>query len=292
MVTNSTLSNIVEYYPDGTPQTAEWRENGRLHRTDGPAEIHYYPDGTIQAEYWWQNGEPYRDGAPARTLYNENGSIKNERWLNQNGQYHRTDGPARTDYYNNGNIKSEGWWKNGDLHRTDGPAHIGYWENGLTQSEEWYQDGKKHRTDGPAHIGYWEDGSIECEQWCSHGETPPRGRPRQYLLQPGRNRQIQRILAERETSYDTTPHTVTIMKQKKNPKTVTDTNTPPDIIVRNPNGNIRREQWFNKNRQLHRTDGPASVTYRENGGNRTRRLVPGRETSPGERTSHHNLLPQ
>ena len=47
MVTNNTLSNIVEYYPDGTPQTAEWHEKGRLHREGGPARTTYYRNGTL-----------------------------------------------------------------------------------------------------------------------------------------------------------------------------------------------------------------------------------------------------
>ena len=85
MVTNNTLSNIVEYYPDGTPQTAEWREKGRLHRTDGPAEIRYYPDGTIESEEWWKDGQWHRTDGPAYISYNPNGTIKREEYW-QNGE--------------------------------------------------------------------------------------------------------------------------------------------------------------------------------------------------------------
>jgi hypothetical protein len=63
----------------------EWRVNGKLHRTDGPAFI-----GVNGAQYWF--------------LY---------------GKRHRTDGPAviKDDGY-------QAWWINDKLHRTDGPAVI------------------------------------------------------------------------------------------------------------------------------------------------------------------------
>ena len=68
--------------------TKEWRQNGQLHRIDGPAIE--WADGT---KMWWQND-----------------------------QRHRTDGPAIE--YVDGRKE---WWQNGHLHRTDGPA-IGYKE--------------------------------------------------------------------------------------------------------------------------------------------------------------------
>ena len=60
-----------------------WRQNGKYHRTDGPA--FEYADGT---KAWYKNGK-----------------------------LHRTDGPAIE--YKDG---SKSWHKNGKLHRTDGPA--------------------------------------------------------------------------------------------------------------------------------------------------------------------------
>jgi hypothetical protein len=70
---------IVRVYNDRT----EWLQNGKRHRTVGPA---------IE----WTNGDKY--------------------WL-QNGQYHRTDGPAVE--WADG---SKFWLQNGQYHRTDGPA--------------------------------------------------------------------------------------------------------------------------------------------------------------------------
>ena len=60
-----------------------WYQNGKRHRTDGPAAEYATGD-----KYWWQNGKR-----------------------------HRTDGPA-VEYADGG----KEWRQNGDLHRTDGPA--------------------------------------------------------------------------------------------------------------------------------------------------------------------------
>lgn len=69
----------------------EWREDGELHRLDGPAVI--YPDG---GESWYRKG-----------------------------YFHRLDGPAVT--YTNGELR---WYRWGELHRIDGPANIGpYWQD-------------------------------------------------------------------------------------------------------------------------------------------------------------------
>ena len=69
----------VQVYDNRT----EWRQNGVLHRDDGPA---------IE----WNNGDKC--------------------WY-QNGKLHRTDGPAEE--WATG---SKAWYQNGKLHRIDGPA--------------------------------------------------------------------------------------------------------------------------------------------------------------------------
>lgn len=76
----------------------EWRLNGKLHRTDGPAMER--PDGTC----WWYH----------------------------HGNLHRLDGPAVE--YANGDKR---WYKHSKLHRTDGPAvksaggNCGWWVDGV-----------------------------------------------------------------------------------------------------------------------------------------------------------------
>jgi hypothetical protein len=70
----------MKVLPNGTK---EWRLNGKLHRTDGPA-------------------VEWADGAKEWRL---------------NGKLHRTDGPAWE--WADG---PKEWWLNGNRHRTDGPA--------------------------------------------------------------------------------------------------------------------------------------------------------------------------
>ena len=70
----------MKEYSDGSK---EWRLNGILHRTDGPA-----VERSDGSKFWWLKGI-----------------------------LHRTDGPAIE--WPNG---SKVWYLNGELHRTDGPA--------------------------------------------------------------------------------------------------------------------------------------------------------------------------
>ena len=49
---------VCQTFKDGLQ---EWRLNGRLHRTDGPAVI--WSDGT---QSWWVNGQLHRTDGPAR----------------------------------------------------------------------------------------------------------------------------------------------------------------------------------------------------------------------------------
>jgi antitoxin component YwqK of YwqJK toxin-antitoxin module len=70
----------VEVQDNGTKR---WYQNGKIHRTDGPA------------------------------VENADGD---KEWY-QNGKLHRTDGPAIEYAYG-----TKYWYQNGKIHRTDGPA--------------------------------------------------------------------------------------------------------------------------------------------------------------------------
>jgi hypothetical protein len=60
---------------------------------------------------WWQNGKVHRTSGPAVEW--ADGS---KQWQ-QNGLFHRTDGPA-CEWIDG----TKEWWQNGQRHRTDGPA--------------------------------------------------------------------------------------------------------------------------------------------------------------------------
>lgn len=52
------------------PQTGQlvsliYSQNGQLHRTDGPAEIHFDTNGQQWAQIWSQNGKYHREDGPA-----------------------------------------------------------------------------------------------------------------------------------------------------------------------------------------------------------------------------------
>ncbi len=106
----------------------EYRVNGRLHRTDGPAII--WNNGMQE---WWQNGVRHRLDGPA-VIWN-NGT--KEWW--QNGMRHRTNSPAIL--FSDGDEK---WYQNNKLHRLDGPAVK------INGDVSWYKNGKLHRLNGPA----------------------------------------------------------------------------------------------------------------------------------------------
>jgi len=73
-----------------------WRLNGRLHRTDGPADI--AADGTQE---WWVHDQLHRTDGPA--VIAADGT--QEWWVD--GQRHRTDGPAVV--WSDG---TQQWWMN------------------------------------------------------------------------------------------------------------------------------------------------------------------------------------
>ena len=141
--------------------------NGRFHREDGPAWIQRNPDGIITAERWCRDGELHREDGFAWIDRDHDGIVVSERWFQEPQGLHRTDGPAWIDRDSDGSI-SESWHQNRLLHRTDGPARIKHDADG-SLIEEYYRNGKLHRDDGPAEIQYRPDGSVERQTYWRDG---------------------------------------------------------------------------------------------------------------------------
>src|ERR1700743_2143087 len=87
----------------------EYRENGKLHRLDGPALI--YPDHLSRGyQGWYLHGKSHRVDGPARTWNNG----EEEYW--QNDLKHRINGPAfnykdeKSDYLNNTLYQEKDYW--------------------------------------------------------------------------------------------------------------------------------------------------------------------------------------
>jgi len=86
------------------PGRREWRLNGELHRTDGPA-----VEFESGSKFWYKNGQRHREDGPAIDLFD--GS---KDWF-LNGKRHRVDGPASIhynieEYYLNGKELSYDDW--------------------------------------------------------------------------------------------------------------------------------------------------------------------------------------
>ena len=70
-----------EYYSSGEIQHEEWYQNGKYHRTDGPAIITYHMNGEIACKEWLLNEKLHRTDGPAIIDYNLNGKIDIEYWI-------------------------------------------------------------------------------------------------------------------------------------------------------------------------------------------------------------------
>jgi hypothetical protein len=86
-----------------------WRQDGRLHREDGPA-----VELANGHREWYRHGDLHRENGPAFEAPN------GEKGWWRNGQLHRTDGPAVT----GADSQAWSWYENGRPHRLDGPAYM------------------------------------------------------------------------------------------------------------------------------------------------------------------------
>lgn len=167
-----------------------WYQDGVLHRTDGPAEVHWRNIAHPTA-IWWIDGkimtpEVYfnemdnilasaseailpstydtQDGPEVSTFADSTTTT----WL-RNGKVHRNYGqPAlvkvdRIAGIDRPSIRIE-WRHEGKLHRDYGPAVVSYDALTDTHTEEWYFYDNLHRSDGPAFI------TEGRRDWYEHGK--------------------------------------------------------------------------------------------------------------------------
>ena len=120
---------VIKYNKDGDIVGYEYREEGNLHRVNGPAwkETDRYTGETVERYYF--NGKPKNSTNPGEApviVRREDGSIKRREW---------TKGTPEIGY-NMGETKLK-------HHRTDGPAIIEYNEDGTAKSEKFYINDKE-----------------------------------------------------------------------------------------------------------------------------------------------------
>lgn len=140
-------------------------EFGRLHREDGPAEIHY-----IGTKTYYKNGEIHRDNEPA--VYYTNGSIA----YYKNGLMHNDNGPAYIHMLDGKAVVTE-YRINGKLHREDGPALE--WDTGGYQ---YYKNGLLHREDGPSICNINPENQENTYDYYLNGRFVPKGLFKLYQI--------------------------------------------------------------------------------------------------------------
>jgi len=169
-------------------------------------------------------------------------------WKNKEGQYHREDGPAIIFVWG-----TKDWYINGKHHREDGPAvefadgNKSWYLNGILYTEEnwkkelekpkcetdidgnkfWYKECKLHREDGPAF-----EKTDGCKSWWINGNLHREDGPAVEFADGNKSWYLN------GTHYTKTTWIKTLGK----PICITDNGI---------------KQWYNKEGQLHREDGPA-----------------------------------
>lgn len=114
----------------------------------------YYTNGQIVIS-WFNNGKFHRSGGPAFIIYSDNGQIEREAWYKKGKRHRSNNAPANVFYYDNGSILQEEWYEEGNFHRSNAPAYISYFENGQIEKEMWYKKGIRYRSGGaPAYMTY------------------------------------------------------------------------------------------------------------------------------------------
>ena len=93
----------VKVYQNNAGKRIEWRQNNRLHRLDGPAEMYCQSNGNKRYEYYFLYGKLHNENGPATITYYENGSIQSEYY-----------------YLNNVKLSKEDWLKKINKSSCDG----------------------------------------------------------------------------------------------------------------------------------------------------------------------------
>lgn len=105
------IDHAMEKTSDGH-QIESWRQDGLLHREDGPALIVTGFMGKVDAHEWYRHGALHRDGGPARITYWPSGDIQTTEW-HEGGRLHRAGAPAVMNHQRDGTVTSSTWYFDG-----------------------------------------------------------------------------------------------------------------------------------------------------------------------------------
>ena len=272
---------LLLYDVDDGKKHIEYRINGKLHRTDGPARSVYHP-GSYKIEEEWVEGNKktisYTKADEVYKIIYDNGIIKSScsyknNKLNDNltpayisyyktgmvqqmsyykdGLLHREgENPSRMKFFMNGERMNEEYCKNGKLHRENGPAYVSWSRKGDKTVIAYYQNGKLHRVDGPAHtsnLNFDSNGKYTKESTYIDGKFISA----KHIYKNGDTfEHSKNSFGNEYKSY------------KKNGLYHKDDGAA--IISFHPNGKIKTEQYRIKG-ILHNKNGPAIVDYNKEG---------------------------
>jgi prepilin-type N-terminal cleavage/methylation domain-containing protein len=204
------------------------KKDALTHNASGPATIGFLNSGATCEIRNYRDGKNSAPDAPSLMRVTAATSVvEMEIWMNDAGQMSRANGPARTIRDTQGRVTEESWYTNGVFNRADGPAYTSTWFNstGNQVTQNWYTNGTQTQ------YKKFVNGVID-----THYVYQPDGTQISYM-------------------YDS------------NNKVRYEAQTKPGGITIEywySNGNKSMEQW-KLNGQLHRTDGPAYVTYNQDG---------------------------
>lgn len=158
----------------GNMVLSEWYRYGQLHREDDePAYVE--DNGATRTEIWATHGKPCRNDKPARLVTDLASGVVVEEIYYWRGHEHRDGGPAFIRRSaKTGIVTAEHWTFLGEANRREGPSIIHRDEDGTTLTEQWKEQGKLHRKDGPAVIYYSpEDGTEQTRRYYQSGKSIP-----------------------------------------------------------------------------------------------------------------------
>lgn len=256
----------------------EWIQNGKHHRTDGPAKIEAIYNGGqpyVYSEEWMINGTEHRVGGPSAIKRARDGIIIYDQEIRykQLNKFSRPDGPASLKFgVTAGQVVpvSESWHLDGQLHRTDGPALIEYvsyvviprmvphkpsymckpmvvWWPKLMK---YYHHGTMHRLNGPAVVEY-------DSRSMSHTN---RTLKREWFMNGARHRDISPAIIKRDFAINN-KHYNDLYWYQHNSIDRPEGGPASIQYFQFGHGRYRRQESYYVNGRVHCDDGPARINY-------------------------------
>ena len=229
-------------------------------------------EGELFIEYWGDRRQNHRNDGPATTIYRLDGSIRDIIYY-ENNLEHRTDGPAITEFHANGRVARIAYAKREQFHRVGGPAVIRFHADGTMARRTYYMRDQRHREGAPAEEEWDQEGRLTGESYHHIGKRHRLGGPAERTWQQPGNVLTHEAYYVDGIAHRTDgpavvhyrPHDGTLKSQMYYRRGVKQRVDGPAVIRYYPTGNPLWEEYYHRG-ELHRTDGFASIGYRDQQG--------------------------